>query len=54
MSLLPVEDAQARLQALISPLERITVPLGEAMGRWLAEPLFAQRDQPWTDLSAME
>ena len=54
MSLLPVEDAQARLLALASPLERITVPLGEAIGRWLAEPLIAQRDQPWTDLSAMD
>ena len=54
MSLLPVEEAQARLLALASPLERVSVPLGDAMGRWLAEPLIAQRDQPWTDLSAMD
>jgi molybdopterin molybdotransferase len=54
MSLLPVEEAQARLLALAAPLAPQSVPLGEATGRWLAEPLEARRDQPWTDLSAMD
>lgn len=54
MSLLPVEDAQARLLALAAPLDPQPVPFGDAMGRWLAEPLTARRDQPWTDLSAMD
>lgn len=54
MSLLPLEEAQARLLALATPLEPLSAPLGEALGRWLAEPLVAQRDQPWTDLSAMD
>jgi molybdopterin molybdotransferase len=54
MSLLPVEDAQARLLALASPLPASSVPLAQATGRYLAEPLIARRDQPWTDLSAMD
>jgi len=54
MSLLPVEDAQARLLALAPPLPVEQVALGDAAGRWLAEPLPALRDQPWTALSAMD
>lgn len=54
MSLLPVEEAQARLLALAAPLDSQSVAFGDAMGRWLAEPLIARRDQPWTDLSAMD
>ncbi|MBT2187615.1 molybdopterin molybdotransferase MoeA [Sphingobium nicotianae] len=54
MSLLPVEEAQARLFALATPLPARPMPLGEAIGRYLAEPLLAGRDQPWTDLSAMD
>jgi molybdopterin molybdotransferase len=30
------------------------MPLAQAAGRWLAEPLAALRDQPWADLSAMD
>lgn len=54
MSLLPVEEAQARLLALTAPLPAEAVPLTDAAGRYLAEPLIARRDQPWTDLSAMD
>lgn len=54
MSLLPVEQAQARLFALASPLAVEHVPVVEAAGRWLAQPVAALRDQPWADLSAMD
>ncbi|OJY66809.1 MAG: molybdopterin molybdenumtransferase MoeA [Sphingobium sp. 66-54] len=54
MSLLPVDEAQARLLALADPLPAQAVPLADAAGRYLAEPLVARRDQPWTDLSAMD
>lgn len=54
MSLLPVEEAQRQLLALAEPLAPEQEPLDEAAGRWLAEPLTAQRDQPWTALSAMD
>jgi len=51
---LPLEEAQARLLALISPLpvERVDAP--SALGRYLAEPLAARRTQPAHDLSAMD
>jgi molybdopterin molybdotransferase len=54
MSLLPVEEAQARLLALAAPLRIEQAQLNDATGRWLAEPLVARRDQPWTDPSAMD
>jgi len=54
MSLLPVAEAQSRLLALGKPTPVQAVPLAEAAGRWLAEPLVARRDQPWHDLSAMD
>jgi molybdopterin molybdotransferase len=51
---LPLEEAQARLLALISPLpiERVDAP--SSLGRYLAEPLVARRTQPAHDLSAMD
>lgn len=52
--LLPVEHAQARLLELATPLPVVDMPLSKAHGRYLAEPLLALRDQPWTDLSAMD
>ncbi|MDO7836183.1 molybdopterin molybdotransferase MoeA [Sphingobium sp. HBC34] len=54
MSLLPVAQAQARLFALARRLPVETVPVGQAVGRWLAQDLVALRDQPWADLSAMD
>lgn len=51
---LPLEEAQARLLALAEPLpiERVDPP--SALGRWLAEPLVAERTQPAYDVSAMD
>ena len=54
MSLLPVAQAQAGLLALAPPLPPCSLPLTQAAGRYLAEPLLALRDQPWADLSAMD
>jgi molybdopterin molybdotransferase len=54
MALLPVPEAQARLIALARPLPIERVPVGEALGRYLAEPLVAARTQPPADLSAMD
>lgn len=54
MSLLPVAEAQARLFALARRLPVETVPIAQAVGRWLAQDVVALRDQPWADLSAMD
>ena len=54
MALLPVDEAQARLLALAVPLPVERVPVAEALGRYLAEPLTARRTQPPADLSAMD
>lgn len=54
MALLPVPEAQARLLALAEPLPLERVPVEEALGRYLAEPLIARRTQPPADLSAMD
>ncbi|MET0241163.1 MAG: gephyrin-like molybdotransferase Glp, partial [Sphingobium sp.] len=54
MSLLPVEEAQARLLARALPLPVNSVDLLGARGGWLAEPVAALRDQPWAALSAMD
>ena len=51
---LPLEEAQARLLALVTPLpiERVDVP--GALGRYLAAPLNARRTQPAAHVSAMD
>ena len=51
---MPLDQAQARLLALATPLpiERLTIEA--AQGRYLAEPLRARRTQPAADLSAMD
>ena len=46
--------AQARLLALATLPEVEAVPLAQAVGRWLVEPVVAQRTQPVNDLSAMD
>lgn len=51
---LELEEAQARLLALAAPLGVERLPVGEALGRYLAEPLMARRTQPPADLSAMD
>lgn len=52
--LIPLEEAQQRLLALITPLPIRQVALTDAGDRYLAEPLIALRDHPFADLSAMD
>lgn len=52
--LLPVDEAIARLLAGAEPVGSETVPLAEAAGRVLAEPLVALRTQPPFPASAMD
>ena len=52
--LLPVAEAQARLIAAFDLLDTETLPITEALGRWAAAPVIAQRTQPARDLSAMD
>ena len=54
MTMLRIEEAQARLLALAAPLPIERVPVADALGRYLAEPLVAGRSQPPADLSAMD
>lgn len=54
MSLPTVEAARAAMLAAVSPLHAEPVPLIEADGRWLVEPVVAVRDQPPFDASAMD
>lgn len=55
MSLLPVEEAQARLLATATPIEQVeTLPLAMAKNRILARDLMAQLTQPPFDASAMD
>ena len=51
---LELEEAQARLLALAAPLPILHMPVAEALGYFLAEPLIARRTQPPADLSAMD
>jgi len=51
---LPLEEAQARLLALVAPLEVESLAPELALGRYLAEPLLARRTQPAADQSAMD
>lgn len=53
-ALLSLEEAQARLLALASPLEVVHVDVEGAAGHFLAHPLLARRTQPAVDLSAMD
>ncbi len=52
--LLPVEEALTRLLSLMTPTGVERVPLTEALGRVLAEPLAARRTQPPFAASAMD
>ncbi len=51
---LSVEDARARMLTRAATLPSETVPLAQADGRVLAEPVAAIRDQPPFDASAMD
>lgn len=52
--LLPVEAALARVIDGVAPMPAEDMPLAEAHGRILAEPLAALRTQPPADVSAMD
>lgn len=54
MTLLAVEEAQARLLALRSPLPAETIPLHEAVNRHISTDFFAKRNQPAAPISAMD
>jgi molybdopterin molybdotransferase len=45
MALMPVEEARARILSGVKPLAAEPVPLAKALGRVLAKPLRAKRDQ---------
>jgi molybdopterin molybdotransferase len=47
-------EALARILALMAPVDTETVPLAEAAGRVLAEPVVARRTQPPFPSSAMD
>ena len=51
---LPLEEAQARLLALVTPLAVEKIAAEAALGRYLAEPLLARRTQPAAAQSAMD
>jgi molybdopterin molybdotransferase len=52
--LLPLEEAQQRLIAMATRLPSESVPVAEALGRYLAKDLVAKRSQPAADMSAMD
>ncbi|MBW6522271.1 molybdopterin molybdotransferase MoeA [Sphingomonas sp. RHCKR47] len=54
MTLLPVEEAQARVLALGTPAASEEVAIHAALGRWAVQPIVAARTQPARDLSAMD
>ena len=54
MALMPVEEARTRILAHAKPLAPENVPLAQALGRALAKPLNAKRDQPPFNSSAMD
>lgn len=54
MTLLPIQEAQARLFAQAQPVPAEDVSLARAVGRWAAADVHARRTQPATDLSAMD
>ncbi len=54
MALLPVAEAQARLMAMLKPLEPELVTLADSAGRVLAQDLSAKLTQPPFDASAMD
>lgn len=50
--MIPVEEATARVLALVAPLPAENVAIAEAAGGVLAEGVRARRDQPPFDASA--
>lgn len=54
MQKLSIDEACARMLGQVRPLGRETVAIEDALGRVLAEPVDADRDQPPFDSSAMD
>jgi molybdopterin molybdotransferase len=54
VKLLPVEEARARMLAEIAPLPSERVAIADCIGRVLAQPAVARRDQPPFAASAMD
>ncbi|MBS9476310.1 molybdopterin molybdotransferase MoeA [Ancylobacter radicis] len=54
MALMPVDEALTRLLASAAPLPTERVPLMDAAGRVLAEPVVSRRTTPGADVSAMD
>ena len=52
--MLTPDEARARIVALGAIVGHEDVPLIDALGRWLSEPLIARRTQPARDLSSMD
>ncbi len=52
--MLPVAEARTRILAAFDPLPAETVPVGDALGRVLAEDLLARVTQPPAAMSAMD
>lgn len=52
--MISVDEAQARLLALASPLPAVELPLLKAIRHYLSGPVIANRTQPAADLSAMD
>jgi molybdopterin molybdotransferase len=52
--MIPVQEATDRILAAFAPLAAETVPLREALGRVLAEPVVARLDHPPQPVSAMD
>ena len=51
---LELEEAQARLLAMLEPGASNTIAVNDSAGRYLAQPVVARRTQPPADLSAMD
>ncbi len=54
MALMPVETAREIILKSVGPLTIETIPLSNALGRVLAKPIYAKRDQPPFAASAMD
>ena len=52
--MLELDEARARLLESLAPLASVVVPLGEAAGHVLAEPVHADRPIPPFDRAAMD
>jgi molybdopterin molybdotransferase len=52
--MISLEEAQARLIALVTPLPLETQKLIDSFGRWAAAPVEAKRNQPQRNMSAMD